>query len=349
MRKATRMCRTTCALSVVLLTLGTLSLAGCGSRIDEEGGLSGKVEIDGSSTVYPISEAMAASFRKSNPSVDVTVGQSGTGGGFKRFTKGETDISNASRPITADEFKQCKENKVNFIELPIAYDGLSFVVHKDNAYVDELTVDQLKTIFLADKAAKTWKEVNDAWPAREIKIYAPGTDSGTFDYAKEVLAGKDKNIRPDMSTNEDDGVLVTGVAGNKNAIGFFGCSYYFANKDKLKVVKIINPTTKQAVEPTHATIESGEYAPFSRPLFIYVKEASLRQPQVKKFVEFYLNNAAKTSEKVGYVALPAKIYDLAQAQCKERLAGTCYLKEDGTKRGGSLAEVYKKDNLTKVK
>ena len=192
--------------------------------------LAGKIDIDGSSTVYPITEAAAAAFKKIYDNVNITVGKSGTGGGMKSFDSGETDISDASRPIKGKEFKACKDNNVSFIEIPIAYDGLTIVVHKENDFLNELTVEQLKTIFLSDKAAKTWKEVNPDWPDKEIKIFAPGTDSGTFDYFKEVVAGKEGAIRPDMSTSENDDVLVNGVAGDVSAIGFFGAAYYFQNR-----------------------------------------------------------------------------------------------------------------------
>ncbi len=333
----------------VCAAIGLALLVGCG---DDSGGLSGKVLIDGSSTVYPISEAAAADFRKvkGNGKIEVTVGQSGTGGGFKRFVKGELDISDASRPITADEFKQCQENKISFIEIPIAYDGLSVVVHPDNNWVKELTVEQIQTIFLADTAAKTWKDVDASWPDEEIKVFAPGTDSGTFDYFKEVVGGKEKkNIRSDMSTSEDDHVLVTGVSGDKQAIGFFGYAYYVPNKEKLRLVPIVNPALKKSIEPTPATIESGDYAPFSRPLFIYVKEDSLKQPQVKKFIDYYLDNAASLAEKVKYVPLPKEVYKVAKEHYQQKLTGTCYLKDDGGKRSGPVAEVYKKENLVKVK
>jgi phosphate transport system substrate-binding protein len=246
--------------------------------------LRGAVKIDGSSTVYPITEAVAEEFKRVAPDVRVTVGISGTGGGFKKFTVGETDISDASRPIKKSEHDLAATNKIDYIELPIAYDGLSIVVNKGNYWVDTLTLDEIKKIYLDSAGkAKTWKDVRAGWPDREIKVYGPGTDSGTFDYFKEVIAGDKGSIRGDMSVSEDDNVLVKGVAGDEGAIGFFGCAYYFENKDKLKVVPVVNPKTEKAVEPTPTTIEDGSYAPFSRPLFIYVSTKSAERPEVQAF------------------------------------------------------------------
>lgn len=311
--------------------------------------IQGRVEIDGSSTVEPISTAAAVKFGQSFPNVKVTVATSGTGGGFGRFQNGEIDISDASRPIKDSEFKACKEKGVSFVELPIAYDGLSIVINKDNDFVDQLTIDDLKKIFLREGGAKTWKDVNAEWPDVAIKIYAPGTDSGTFDYFfGDVVAKDEDNEHPrnDMSVSEDDNTLVTGVAGEKGAIGFFGASYYFANKDKLKAVKIVDPKTGNAVGPTPETIESGEYAPFSRPLFIYVKADSMKRPEVKQFLQFYLDNAASLAEEVDYVALPQEIYDVVRVHYEDRLTGTHYLTDSLEKRSGPLAELYSTESLT---
>ena len=313
------------------------------AQVNEQ--LQGKVEIDGSSTVYPISEAAAASFTKTFPNVSVNVGVSGTGGGFKRFTKGETDISDASRPIKDSEFAAAKAAGVSFYELPVAYDGLTIVVHKENTWVDHLTVDEIKKIFNADTAAKSWSAVRPGWPDVEIKIFAPGTDSGTFDYFKEVVAGKEGSLRDDMSTSEDDNVLVTGVSGSPSAIGFFGVAYYEENKDKLKSVAIVNPELSQPVSPTSTTIEDGSYAPFSRPLFIYVNAKSLRRPEVRQFVSFYVKNAASMAQKTGYVALPPSIYQEVEDRCKKRKVGTHYLTADNEKRSGPVTEVYQAENL----
>ncbi|WP_419189585.1 PstS family phosphate ABC transporter substrate-binding protein [Stieleria marina] len=313
--------------------------------------IQGEVAIDGSSTVAPISEAAAEQFEKKFGNVKVTVATSGTGGGFKRFTRGETDISDASRPIKDSEFKACKENGVSFVELPIAYDGLSIVINKDNDFVDKLTIEQLKKIFLTEGGAKTWKDVDASWPDTTIKIYAPGTDSGTFDYFfGDVVAKDEENEHPrdDMSVSEDDNTLVTGVAGEKGAIGFFGASYYFANKDKIKAVPIVNPLNSEAVSPTAETIESGAYAPFSRPLFIYIKADSMKRAEMKQFVKFYLENAASLAKAVDYVPLPADIYETVQNHFDDRMTGTHYLTPNMEKQIGPLKEIYTADNLVDI-
>lgn len=307
--------------------------------------LQGRVEIDGSSTVFLISEATASQFYKRFPNVTVNVGVSGTGGGFKRFTKGETDVSDASRPIKGEEFEVANKNGVAFVELPVAYDGLTLVVHKDNDWVDQLTVDEIKMIFGAETAAKSWSEVRDGWPNEPIKIFAPGTDSGTFDYFKEVVAGKEGSLRADMSTSEDDNVLVTGVSGSPSAISFFGVAYYEENKDKLKAVPIVNPESGIAVTPGTKTIKSGEYAPFGRPLFIYVNAKSLSRPEVKRFVTFYIQNAPQIAEQTGYVALPKSIYQTGLKNARSRKTGTHYLTAEGEKREGPVTDVFQADNL----
>jgi phosphate transport system substrate-binding protein len=313
-----------------------------GGDDDAGSGLSGQVTADGSSTVFPITEAAAKKFSGKHPKVKVTVGMKGTGGGFKVFTAGESDISDASRPITTAEFDQCKKNGVKFIELPIAYDGLTVVVNPKNTFVEQLTIDDLKKIFRDDMKAKTWKEVNPEWPDEIITIFAPGTNSGTFDYFKEILIAKDEKvgIRGDMSASENDSILVNGVAGDEHAIGFFGAAYYFSNKDKLKAVNIVDPHTQKAVAPTKETIESGEYAPFGRPLFIYISLSALDRLEVEEFVDFYLNNAGELASEVRYVPLPADIYKTARERFDKRETGTCYLDKEGNKRSGSLAEVY---------
>ena len=316
--------------------------------------LQGKIVVDGSSTVAPITIQADSSFRDVCPNVTVPVGVSGTGGGFKRFTKGETDISDASRPIKFGELEGCRDNGVEFIELPIAYDGLTIAVAKDNDFVDELTVEQLKKIFRADSKdrsfvnAKSWNQVNPAWPKEKIKIFAPGTDSGTFDYFKEVVIGKDDTaIRDDMSVSEDDNQLVQGIANTEGAIGFFGASYYFANQDKLKAVKIVNPDTGEAVAVSAENIESGKYAPFSRPLFIYINAKSAKRPEVKVFVNHYLDNAAELATAVKYVGLPADLYNEAKNHFQRRQVGTHFWNADGSKKSGPLKELYTKENLLK--
>ncbi|MEM9826372.1 MAG: PstS family phosphate ABC transporter substrate-binding protein [Planctomycetota bacterium] len=313
-------------------------------EVNEE--LQGEVKIDGSSTVFPISEAASAEFSKRFPNVSVTVGSSGTGGGFKKFNKGETDISDASRPVKAEEFASALKNNVKMIEVPVAYDGLTIVVHPDNDFLKEITVDQLKKIFNGDSPAQKWSDVDGAWPDREIKRYAPGTDSGTFDYFKEIVAGKTGSITDQLSASESDNVLVTGVAGSVDAIGFFGVAYYEENKDKLRAVPVINPKG-EAVLPSMDAIKSGSYAPFSRPLFIYVNADSMKRPEVRMFVEFYLDNAPELAAANAYPPLPMEVYELARKNAQELTTGTHFLEEkEGKmeKREGPIAEVFVSEN-----
>ena len=310
--------------------------------------LRGNVVIDGSSTVAPISTEAASMFSETCPNVSVPVGVSGTGGGFKRFTKGETDISDASRPIKFKELEQCRANGIEFIEIPVAYDGLTIIVSRENDFVETLTIDQLKKIFRADMQVTKWSELNAEWPDEEIQIFAPGTDSGTFDYFKEVMVGKESaSIRADMSVSEDDNLIVKVVANTKHAIGFLGAAYYFENEDKLKCVHIVNPETNEAVEPTAETIETGAYAPFSRPLFIYVNAKSAKRPEVKIFVERYLENAADMAEAVGYVGLPDEIYETATKHFTDGMTGTHFCTEEGEKKHGPLAELFTGNELVK--
>jgi phosphate transport system substrate-binding protein len=302
--------------------------------------LSGTISADGSSTVGPITMAVAEEFEKENPKVKPTIGISGTGGGFKRFTKGETDISNASRPIKKEEADIAKAAGVEFLELPIAFDGLTIVVNKNNSFLNKITLEQLKKIF-TEGGAKNWSDVDPSFPNQPIKIFSPGTDSGTFDYFKEVVAGKEGKIRSDMSVSEDDNVLVRGVEGDQNAIGFFGCAYFFENKDKLKDVAVVNPKTQKEVVPTPETIKNGEYAPFSRPLFIYVNAKSLSKPEVSAFVDYYLDNAHDVADEVGYVGLPKEVMQLVKKNFKDKKLGTQFIKADGKHAEGALADIYK--------
>jgi len=327
------------AFKTSVLATAVTGMVMCAAGSQDPARMSGSISIDGSSTVEPITKAVAEEFRELAPGIRVTVAVSGTGGGFKRFALGETDISDASRPIKKEEMDAAKANGIEFIELPVAYDGLSIVVHPSNDWVDYLTVDEIKKIFLASEAAKNWSDVRAGWPNQRIKIFAPGTDSGTFDYFKEVMAG---DIRADMSVSEDDNVLVTGVAGDANSLGFFGFAYYIENQDKLKVVPIVNPKLSTPVTPSHDSIESGEYAPFSRPLFIYVNKKSATRPEVREFVEFYLAEAADLVDEVGYVALPEDIYEAAESNFKANRTGTKFLTADGKKAEGSLRDIYLK-------
>ena len=325
--------------SLLLLAVAT-TLAAAAPQDSATKNLKGAIKIDGSSTVYPITEAVAEEFRKTAPRVRPTVGISGTGGGFKRFQAGEIDISDASRPIKKSEADACAKLGIDFLELPIACDGLSIVVHPKNSFANQLTVENLKTIFSATTAAKTWKEVNSEWPATPIKVYMPGTDSGTFDYFKEVVLGKDGKARSDASVSEDDNALVRGVAGDEGAIGFFGCAYYFENKDVVRCVPIVSPKG-DAVSPTKETIETGTYAPFSRPLFIYVSLKSVSKPEIVAFVDYYIENAGKYAEEVGFVKLPDSMYALVKANWIARKTGSQFFDAEGKSLTGALETVYK--------
>jgi phosphate transport system substrate-binding protein len=271
--------------------------------------LTGTISADGSSTVGPLTQAVAEDFNKVHPGVKVTVGISGTGGGFKKFTAGETDLSNASRPIKDKEQAAAAEHKVEYIELPVAFDGLAVVVSKENAWVDKLTINELKTMWSPEKAAaiKTWADVRPGWPKEPLKLFGPGTDSGTFEYFTEAVVGKAKASRSDYTASEDDNVLVQGVAGDKSALGYFGLAYYEENKDNLKLVPI-DAGDGKPVAPSTETVENGTYKPLSRPLFVYVSKTAAARPEVKAFVEFYLDQAAEAAKKVGYVGLPSAAY-----------------------------------------
>lgn len=311
---------------------------GVHARTQDAAPLKGAIKIDGSSTVYPITEAVAEEFNKSEKKVRVTVGISGTGGGFKRFCAGEVDIADASRPIKKGEMEAAAKSGVEFVELPVAYDGLTIVVHPKNTWCSSLTVADVKKIYSASGTVKLWKDINPSWPAVAIKVYSPGTDSGTFDYFKEVTVGKDGSIRSDISVSEDDNVLVRGVAGDENSIGFFGCAYYFENKEQLKAVGIDNG--KGVIMPTVETIENGSYAPFSRPLFIYVNKASAARPEVEAFVAFYLAHATELVNEVGYVKLPTAIYARVANNWKTRRIGTQFTTAAGDAVTAPLAQAY---------
>jgi phosphate transport system substrate-binding protein len=282
------------------------------------------VKIDGSSTVFPITEAMAEDFQKSKKGkVKVTVGISGTGGGFKKFCRGETDISDASRPILRKEMDDCKAAGVQYIELPIAYDALTVVIHPDNKWAQTLTVAELRKMWEpgSQGKVKTWKQVNPAWPDQPLKLFGPGADSGTFDYFTEAVNGKAKSSRGDFTASEDDNVLVQGVSRDVNALGYFGFAYYVENKDKLRAVKIADKAAP-GVEPSFETVINGTYQPLARPIFIYINSKSMERPEVKEFVEFYMNSAETLVREVKYVPLPAKAYAYNIEHANKKVLGT---------------------------
>ncbi len=271
------------------------------------GDLSGTIEIDGSSTVFPITQAMAEEFQKIHRDVRINVGISGTGGGFKRFTTGETDISDASRPITTSEAAAAQTNNINYIEFEIALDGIAVVVNPQNTWVDYLTTAELKMIWNVNSTVTKWSDVRAGWPDQPLHLYGPGTDSGTFDYFTEVINGKTKSSRADFTASEDDNILVQGVSGDSNSLGYFGYAYYVENKDKVKVVPI--DSGAGPVTPNDTTITSNTYTPLSRPLFIYVNTASLERAEVKAFLEFYMENGEVLVHEVGYTPLTAQVYE----------------------------------------
>jgi phosphate transport system substrate-binding protein len=279
--------------------------------------------------VFPITEAMAEEFQKANRDIKVTVGIGGTGGGFKKFCRGETDISNASRPIRKVEADDCKNAGIDYIELPIALDALAVLVNPRNDWAKEMAVAELKKIWEPEAQGKitSWKQVRDSFPDRPLKLYGPGVDSGTYDYFTAAVVGKEHSSRGDFTASEDDNVLVQGVAGDINALGFFGLAYYLENKSRLKAVAIKPKDDSKAVEPSVETAKDGSYQPLSRPIFIYVSRKALEiKPEVQKFVDFYLdkNNAGKLVKEVGYVPLPDNAYDTFLQRAKERRTGTAF-------------------------
>ena len=280
------------------------------------------IRVDGSSTVFPITEAVAEEFQKTNPGVRVTVGISGTGGGFKKFCTGETDISDASRPIKPTEEELAQKNGVDYIELPVAFDGLSVVVNSASDFVDALSVEELKRIWQPDSGVKRWSDVRAGWPERELHLYGPGTDSGTFDYFTEAIVGKERACRPDFTASEDDNVLVQGIAGDRDALGYLGYAYFVENKQRLKLIPV--DSGSGPVAPSEETIRSGTYRPLSRPVFIYVNTGSAKRLEVQEFVRYYLTHAAALVKQVGYIPLPERVYELALERFKQRKTGSAF-------------------------
>jgi len=301
------------------------------------------IKLDGSSTVYPIALAVADEFQKAkgNKGVKVTVGVSGTGGGFKKFCVGDTDISDASRPINKKEIETAKTNSIHYIELPIGIDAITVVVHKENDWAAEMTTEELKMMWSKASQGKVtkWSDIREGWPKEEFKLFGPGTDSGTYDYFTEAVNGKSGDSRTDYSASEDDNTLVRGVAGNKYALGYFGYSYYEENKKTLKAVKIKGPNNKEAVEPSDESIKAGTYTPLSRPLFIYMNKKSAEREEVEKFVNFFLNNAATLARRQGAMGLPKTAYPPIKERFKDRKTGTAF---GGTPRiGMSIDDLLK--------
>jgi phosphate transport system substrate-binding protein len=336
----------------LLIVAGLLSLSliavGCAepqTAGGSEGGggqnLSGTIEVDGSSTVFPITEAMAEEFGGQNPNVRVTVGVSGTGGGFERFCAGETAVQDASRPIDPEEREICEQNGIEFIELPVAYDGLSVVVNPNNDWADSITVEELKKIWepAAEGKIERWNQVRPSWPDRPLVLAGAGTDSGTYDYFTEAIVGEEGASRGDYQASEDDNVLVQAVAQDENALGFFGLSYYEENRDKLKLLGI-DDGEGPPIKPSQETVQNLTYQPLSRPLFIYVsKKAAEDRPEVAAFVDFYVNpeNLRPIDEEVGYVPLPDDVEEEVVKEWEDRTTGTKF--PEGAVVGVKIDEV----------
>lgn len=308
------------------LLAATLLTSGCGREQAGAGDEPTLIRIDGSSTVFPIAEAVAEEFQLAGDSrVRVTVGLSGTGGGFKKLCRGDTDISNASRPILAEEMEKCRAAGIKYLELPIAFDAITVVVNPQNDWVKTLTIADLKKIWepAAQGQVLTWNQVRAEWPDHKLMLFGPGADSGTFDYFTEAVTGKAKASRGDYTASEDDNVLVQGVEHNRNALGYFGYAYYASHKERMRAVAI-EQEGGGAVLPGIETVVDGSYQPLSRPLFIYVSETAARRPEVRKFIEFYLTEGAQLAQEVGFVPLPAQASQLALEHFRNNRLGTVF-------------------------
>jgi phosphate transport system substrate-binding protein len=305
------------------------------------------VAVDGSSTVYPITEAVAEEFQKANPGTKVTVGISGTGGGFKKFCSGETDVSDASRPIKPTEVELCQKNAVDYVELPVAYDGLAVMVNPKNDWATCMTVKELKTLWEPEAQGKVtrWSQVRPGWPDSAIHLFGAGVDSGTYDYFTEAIVGKEHSSRGDFQSSEDDNVLVQGIAADRFAIGFFGVAYYEENKDKLKLVRIDDEKDdngKGCILPTQETVETGQYQPLARPLFIYVRKQATERPEVRAFIDYYLKHAPELVREVGYIPLPAEAYRLARTRYEKRVTGSLFGGK-GSQVGVTIVDLLKRE------
>jgi phosphate transport system substrate-binding protein len=305
------------------------------------------IKIDGSSTVFPITEAVAEEFQKKNPGVKVTVGISGTGGGFKKFCAGETDISDASRPIKLSEVEQCVDHKIQYIELPVAYDGIAVMVNPKNDWVDHLTVKELKKLWepAAQGKIKKWNQIRPNWPDKEVHLFGPGVDSGTFDYFTEAIVGKTGASRGDYTASEDDNVLVQGIATDPLALGFFGVAYFEHNKERLKLVPIddeIEANGKGPQTPDYESVVKGTYQPLARPIFIYVSKQAAERPEIQQFVDFYIKSGAALSKEVGYIALPENAYPMAAKRFEKRVVGSAFGSK-GALIGMKIEELLQKE------
>jgi phosphate transport system substrate-binding protein len=318
----------------------SLILAGCGGGVSGQeggsGGASGQIGIEGSSTVQPITQAVAEAYAGKNPDVQITVGGAGTGDGFEAFCSGDTQISDASRPIEAEEQQACADKGIEYIEIPIAYDGISVVVNSQNDFASNITSEELKTLWepAAENKITTWRQVRSEWPDQQISLYGPGTESGTFDFFTDKINGEEGASRTDYQASEDDNVLVQGVSGDPNALGYFGFAYYENNQDTLKALAV------DGVRPNTQTIRSAEY-PLSRPLFIYVSTQALKENKaVEPFVNFYLDNLDEYVEQAKYVTLPSSLEQESRKQWEDRTTGTVFT-DEGEPKGGDLEAALK--------
>jgi phosphate transport system substrate-binding protein len=326
----TNRCR---GVSLAVLFACILSAAACrgGGSSEQPSGASGPqlIVVDGSSTVFPITEAVAEEFQKANPGTRVTVGTSGTGGGFQKFCRDEIDIADASRPVKPSEAEACGKAAVQFIELPVAYDGLAVVVNPKNTWATSMTVAELKTLWepAAQGKVTRWSQIRPSWPDREIHLFGAGVDSGTFDYFTEAIVGKEAQSRGDFTSSEDDNVIVQGVSNDELALGYFGYAYYEENKDKLKLVAVDDgdeTNGKGPIAPSPETVKNGTYRPLSRPVFIYPKLKALDRPEVKNFIDFYLSNGIPLIREVGYIPLSDQEYELVRSRFTARKPGSMF-------------------------
>ena len=321
----------------ILSTLAVTGLALMGAQ----SAVAQVVKIDGSSTVYPVTEAVAEDFQKAKKNaVKVTVGISGTGGGFKKFCRGETDISDASRPILKAEMEICKQAGIQYYELPVAFDAITVVVNP-KSFLKDISVAQMKAMWepAAQGKVTKWNQIDPSWPDAPIKLFGPGADAGTFDYFTEAVVGKAKSSRGDYTASEDDNVLVQGISRDVNAIGYFGYAYYAENTSKLKALPVLEKEGKAAVMPSEKTVLDGSYQPLSRPIFIYVNAKSLEKPEVKEFVEYYMKEGAKLAKEVKYVPLPVKAYTVNLEHLSKKKIGTVF---GGTAEVGITIEELQK-------
>jgi phosphate transport system substrate-binding protein len=328
-----------------LLSLSALTaVAACGGS--SPSGRGSDIKVDGSSTVFVLSEAVAEEYTKAGHPTRVTVGQSGTGGGFQKFCRGETDISDASRPIRPTELEACKTAGITFFEIPVAYDGIAIVVNPKAAWINDITASELKTLWAPDAQGKVtrWSQVRNGWPDREIHLFGAGVDSGTYDYFTEALVGKEGASRGDFTSSEDDNVLVQGVAGDELALGFLPFAYYNENQARLKLVPVAGTgaSAGAAVAPSFDTIRNGTYQPLSRPLFIYVSGQALARPEVQQFTEFYISHVGSLAEEVGYVGLGDEGYRLVAEHFGKRQPGTLF-GEGGSQVGLTIEQLLAKE------